>query len=113
LVIDQGPRLFPAAGFCCREERPDFEERNRYLTKLLAERGDRDAFTHLPGDLSILDDLLIVSVPDGDKLTRDLHLPEPWDAVKLLVEETDGSRVRRARDGSFRDVPPGIYRMHQ
>ncbi len=111
LVIDQGPRLFPAAGFCCREERPGFEAKNRYLTKLLAERGGRDAFTHLVGDLSILGGLLIVSVPEGESLTRDIRLPEPWADVRLLVEETDGTRLRRARTGAFRSVPPGIYRM--
>ena len=96
-----------------REKPLGFEEKNRYLTKLLAERGGRDAFTHLPGDLSILDDLLIVSVPEGEKLARDLRLPEPWAGVKLLVEETDATKLRRARDGSFRSVPPGIYRMRQ
>jgi hypothetical protein len=112
LVIDQGPRLFPAGGFCCREERPGFEAKNRYLTRLLAERGDRDAFTHLVGDLSILDDLLIVSVPEGEKLARDLRLPEPWDKVRRLTEETDGTVRRRARSGTFKAVLPGIYRMH-
>ena len=111
LVIDQGPRLFPASGFCCREERPGFEAKNRYVTKLLTERGGRDAFTHLPGDLSVIDDLLIVSVPEGETLTRDIRLPEPWDGVKKLVEETDGTTVKKGRDGLFAAVAPGIYRM--
>jgi hypothetical protein len=111
LVIDQGPRLFPASGFCCREERPGFEAKNRYVTKLVKDRGGRDAFTHLPGDLSIIDDLLIVSVPEGETLTRDIRLPAPWDGVKTLTEETDATVVRRGKNGAFKAVAPGIYRM--
>ena len=110
LVIDQGPRLFPAAGYCHVDERPGAEAHNRYLARLLRERGGRDAFTHLPGDLSVLDDLLFVPVTEPPT-PRDLRLPAPWDRARLLVEEIAGTRVKRGKDGVFRAVPPGFYRM--
>lgn len=79
----------------------------------MAEKGGRDAFTHLPGDLSVMDDLLVVSVPEGQDVTRTLRLPKPWADVTLLVEETDATRLRRGRDGSFKGVSPGFYRMQR
>ena len=110
LVIDQGPRLFPASGMCCMDTRPGSEARNRCLAALLTERGGRDAFTHLPGDLSILDDLLIVPVPEDAEATA-FTLPPPWHEVGALASQTDEGRVERSASGAFDRVPPGIYRM--
>jgi len=115
-VIDQGPRFFPASGFCSRDDRPGSEARNKLLTKLLREKGGRQAWTPLVGDLSIheAERLLVVAVPESEaeqKAGQDVRLPEKWAAVTRLVEETDGTVVARAPDGTFKGVKAGIYRM--
>jgi len=117
MVIDQGGDLFPASGFCHMDRRAGADERNRFVTKLLAERGGPGAFTHVVGDLSVLDDLLFVPVanPPGDaRFARPpgtFALPAPWEKVRTLTDVLEGTRFERAGDGSFRDVPPGVYRM--
>jgi len=117
MVVDQGGKLFPSSGMICMSEKPGSEECNKFLTKLVREKGGRDAFTHLVGDLSIIDDLLFVNegsghpdfpYPDGEGVVR---LPEPWQDIVKLVEEFDGTTVLRGDDGAFRDVKSGIYRM--
>lgn len=112
MIIDQGPSLFPASGMCSRDSRPGSEARNRYLTKLLKERGGPGAFIHLPGDLSIMDDLLFVPA-DHPPAPQDIRLPAPWQEVRKLVEETDGSTLERNTGGLFPAVQPGIYKMHK
>lgn len=107
IVIDQGPRFFPASGFCCLDPAPEAAEHNRALCRLLKERGGRRAFTHLPGDLSIMDDLLIVPVGPP----RELRLPEPWAGTAALIDEVGGARFEKDSDGVFRGVGRGIYRM--
>ena len=113
LTLDQGPRLAAAAGMVTMVDRPGYEAKNRYMTRLLKEKGGRDAFTHVPGDLSIQPDgrLVIVPTQEGRDRYPEFRLPPPWDEVRELVEETDGTRVTRGADGSFRDAVPGIYRM--
>ncbi len=120
MTVDQGGPLFPSSGMSQMDERPDSEERNRFFTKLLREKGGRDAFTHLVGDVSIMDDLLFVPVqaePPADapfaRLPGTFTLPAPWDGVTRLVEEFDGGTAERGADGTFRAVGPGIYRMHR
>lgn len=117
MVVDQGGRMFPASGMTKMAEAQGSDERNKFLTKLLKEKGGRDAFTHVVGDLSIIDDLLIVNEgsehadfphPGGPGFVR---LPEQWRDVTRLVEEFDGTTVERAADGAFHDVKSGIYRM--
>jgi hypothetical protein len=79
----------------------------------MREKGGPNAFTHLPGDLSVLeaDRLLVVpSLADPERYPE-IRLPKPWDTVAALAEQTDGSRIERDADGAFHDVPAGIYRM--
>ena len=112
-VIDQGPRLAPASGMCCVDQRPGAEEANRRMTALLRERGGRDAFAHVNGDLSVLDDLLFVPVPEGgDDGGCRVSLPDPWGGVRRLVAD-DGRSYERDGDGGFGDVPSGVYRMER
>lgn len=110
MVIDQGPRHVPSAGMCCMDKRPGSEARNRYLTKLMKEKGGRDAWTHIPGDLSVMGDLLVVPAPNKPE-PRDIKLPEKFAKTRKLVEETDGTTVARNNKGVFAGVMPGIYRM--
>lgn len=118
MIIDQGGSMLPASGMCCMDPRAGAEARNRFLVQLLREKGGRDAFTHLVGDLSILDDLLFVPVqgePPPHTLpcaaTGIILLPGEWDTVKTLTEVIDGTTFTRAADGMFHGVTAGIYRM--
>jgi hypothetical protein len=96
------------------DERPGWEEHNRYLLKLLTENGGRDVFTWLPGDLSVLGELLIVPTPHGkpeDFAYPELRLGAAQAKVKRLREELTGAVVTRSKTGVFRHVRPGFYRM--
>ena len=117
MIVDQGGRMFPSSGMTNMGEAKDGDERNKFLTKLLKEKGGPRAFTHLVGDLSVIDDLLIINEgsehpdfprPGGAGV---IQLPEPWQDIAKLVEEFDGTTVLRGDDGAFRDVKSGIYRM--
>jgi hypothetical protein len=110
MAIDQGPRFFPASGYCHLDERPGSGARNRSMAKLLQEKGGRNAFMHLPGDLSIIGDLLIVSIP-SPPAGQNIVLPPKQKRVTKLVGETGETTVKRDRNGVFRNVQPGIYRM--
>lgn len=112
MVIDQGPRFFPASGWNVLGRGEENLELSRYFTQLLRERGGRDAFTHLPNDLSILDDLLFV--PFGKKdATHNIALPATWSEVKRLRAEIGDALLEANGAGAFENVPPGIYRMER
>lgn len=113
IVLDQGPAFAAAAGMVRAVGRPGFEAKNRYLATLLAGQGGRDAFTHVPGDVSVLAEAGLVVVPDTDQkgVCPRFRLPAPWQEATVLVEEMDGSRIAAGPDGAFRDVPTGIYRI--
>jgi hypothetical protein len=108
--------MFPASGFCCKDDRPGEDPHNRYLAHFLREKGGRDAFTPLPGDLSVheADSLLFVAVPesrDAQESGQDIRLPDLWAGVTRLVEELSDAVVSRALDGTFRGVKAGVYKM--
>ncbi len=118
IVIDQGPNLFPASGMPHVVEKPRFAARNRLLTQLVRERGGRASFILLPGDLSVLDELLFVPARAGEPdapidsdAMVDFILPAPWDAVRTLTSQTDDARF--ARQGEGFNVAPGIFRMEE
>ena len=114
MTVDSGLLFAPASGQCLADERPGWEEHNRYLLKLLTEEGGREAFTWLPGDLSVLGDLLIVPTPHGkpdDFRHSELRLGTAQGKVKRLREELTGAVVTCGKHGLFRNVRPGIYRM--
>ncbi len=113
LTLDQGPAFSAAAGFVHDIPFPAFAAKNRYMAALLKAKGGKRAFTHVPGDLSILasERLLVVPFKEGTTVYDTFRLPAPWDAVTTLVEETDGSVVTRGADGTFRDVTAGVYKM--
>ena len=117
MVIDQGGKNFPASGMCCT---CPAEEHARFLTTLMAEKGGRDAFTHLPGDLSILDNLLFFPLqgeaPPNTEFfpARDLfQLPTPWDDVVRLKGKFSGKVIEKESDGFFRNVVADVYEMER
>ena len=114
IVIDQAPRFCPATGMATAlREAPGAAAKNKYLAELLKEKGGRDAFTHVPGDLSIMESegLLVVPEREGEPVCSSFTLPGEWNSVTKLEEQTDRTEVTREADGSFHEVPPGIYRM--
>jgi hypothetical protein len=118
LVLDQGPQFSAAAGMTRALQGEGAAEKNRCLLKLLQEKGGRRAFMALPGDLAVHAEEPILVVPSaggGHGKAAAMHarlaLPAPWSRFRTLVSETDGARFAKGRDGAFRNVPPGVYRM--
>jgi hypothetical protein len=112
LVIDQGPRLAPGNGYCVMAEGERWQKLNQYMTRLLAEKGGRNAFASLPNDLSIIEDLLVVPVDHPQEPTRrQVELPAPWSKTTRLIDVLDSLEIKATRPGIFADVSPGVYRM--
>ncbi len=128
MIVDQGGHYFPASGMNTVRVEPEWEERNRFYTVLLRERGGRTAFVHLPGDVSILPDyqggaLLFVALhgeppphTDGEPAgrpasRRELRLPPPFENIAALVGLFGTPSTTCGEDGVFRELQPGIYRM--
>ncbi|MEI9999088.1 MAG: hypothetical protein WDO13_07910 [Verrucomicrobiota bacterium] len=100
--------------------REEFDAPNRFFTDLIQRRGGRDVFTHLPGDISLLDDLLFVALPgeppphtERPSERRELRLPSPWHDVVRLTERFTGAVIERRDDGTFVHLKPGIYQMER
>jgi hypothetical protein len=110
MVIDQGPALFPTSGVCCAAGGEQAESLNRRMTQLLKERGGKHAFTPVPGDLSVLDDLLIVPYSETN-CDWTVTLPALWGRINMLIDEQEGTRLVAEKPGAFTHVLPGIYRM--
>ena len=105
--------FFPGSGYNAAAG-TGWERHNKYMLALLAERGGPGVFTALPGDLSVLDDLLFVPLEYGQTAEHrvpSIQLPDLWSAVRTLTEEITGGHLQCTPDGAFHDVPPGIYRM--
>jgi hypothetical protein len=120
MVIDQGGNYFPASGMSTVQNIPEQEQRNRFFTQLVREKGGRDAFVHLPGDLSVMGDMIFVARPgeppphtERPAFRGEFHLPEPWDDVVRLSDLFVSSRIERSESGGFVNVPPGIYRLEK
>ena len=118
MVVDQGAANLPAGGMCTIGLGDFPLEHHRFLVELLDKRGGPRAFTHLPGDLSILDNLLFFPktghAPPNTEFfpARDcFNLPSPWDQVTTLRGKFDGKVIRRGTDGRFSGVTAGIYEM--
>lgn len=118
LVVDQGGLYFPASGMNVVKNTPDLEARNQFFTRLMREKGGRDAFVHLPGDISLIDDLLFVAQPGEPPPNTERHasnrrvvLPAPWQGITRLREVFEERSVEREADGAFESIPSGIYRM--
>ncbi|MHC4885185.1 MAG: hypothetical protein ACYTGH_08890 [Planctomycetota bacterium] len=118
MVVDQGGLNFPASGVCGVSRETIGEEHSRFLTRLVEEKGGRDAFTHLAGDLSIIDDLLFFphqsEAPPNTEFfpARNVfQLPEPWaDVVQLKGKFTDVV-IDRDVEGFFHNVTTDVYEM--
>lgn len=106
--VDQGPRFFPASGYCTAADGAEAEADNRYLCRLLREQGGSRTFTALPGDLSVCGDLLIVPAKPE---TRDLRLPAPWQNTRVLQNVVSGQTLAANAEGVFPGVARGLYRM--
>jgi hypothetical protein len=120
MIVDQGGHNFPASGMCDTDRSEMSNEHSRFLTKLMEEKGGRDAFTHLPGDLSIIDNLLFFPLqseaPPNTEFfpARDLfQLPTPWDDVVRLKGKFNGKVIEKETDGFFRNVVADVYEMEQ
>ena len=117
MVVDQGGPMFPASGMVKMATKPGAPQRNKFLVELLKKKGGPGAFMHLIGDLSVIDDLLIVN--EGSQHSDLPHpggagfvsLPEQFKDVTKLVEKFGGPTMSRGDDGAFREVPSGIYQM--
>ena len=108
-VIDQGPNLAPGSGFCTLDPDPERDAVNGFITKLMAQRGGRTAFTPLPGDYAMMDDMVIV--PTGELIP--LQLPAPWDEARRLADVVTGEVAECATPGRFVGLKAGIYRLSQ
>jgi lysophospholipase L1-like esterase len=118
IIIDQGGYYFPASGMNTIQATPQHEMRNQFFTKLVREKGGRDAFIHLPGDISLIEDLLFVAQPgeppphtERHASSRRVLLPAPWHSASALVEVFDERIIERDADGTFSNLEPGIYRI--
>jgi hypothetical protein len=118
-VIVTGQNL-PAGGMCTTSLNDFPPEYHRFLTELLATRGGSRTFTHLPGDLSLLDNLLffpkqghappnIAFFPARDCFT----LPAPWDDVMRLRGKFNGAVIAKEPDGFFHNVVADVYEMER
>ena len=106
IVVDQGPEFAPGSGFTRIDSGPDAGARNRAMVELLKTRGGPRAFTPLPGDLSLLGDLLIVPATHDHK-PQSFTLP----GVVRLENTIDGGTIHAAKPGEFEGVNTGIYRV--
>lgn len=120
MVIDQGGLNFPASGMCCTNPHELGEAHSRFLTSLMAEKGGRDAFTHLVGDLSISDNLLFFprqgEAPPNTKFfpaRNRFALPAPWGDVVRLRGKFHGAVIQKEDDGFFRNVIADVYEMER
>lgn len=120
MVIDQGGKNFPASGVCYTNRSEMSDEHSQFLTKLMEEKGGRDAFTHLPGDLSIIDNLLFFPLQDEPPPNTDFfpprdffQLPAPWDGVVRLKGKFTGTVIEKEADGFFRNAIADVYEMEQ
>ncbi|RYX84438.1 hypothetical protein EON83_09955 [bacterium] len=118
MVIDQGGNYFPASGMNKVIVGEQWEEQNRFFANFIRENGGRESFVHLPGDISLLNDLLFVALPDEPPphtrrpVSRgELRLPKPWTGVVTLRDLFAKGFIERSATGAFMNVPPGIYRM--
>ncbi|HCE46476.1 MAG TPA: hypothetical protein DET40_23270 [Lentisphaeria bacterium] len=113
IVLDQGPNFSAASGFTTALDIPGSGAKNKYMLELLRDKGGPRAFIPLPGDLAVMESEKLLVVPFLKEPSRnsEFKLPAPWDKTTELVEETDGSVLRRGKDGFFKDVPAGIYKM--
>ncbi len=118
MVIDQGGHNLPAGGMCRTKVGGFSEDYCQFMTKLLDEKGGRDAFTHLVGDISILENLLFF--PHGEAAppnteffpARDIiSLPAPWEGIKTLTGKFHDHVIEKNNDGEFVGLQPGIYEM--
>ena len=116
IVLDQGALFSVAAGMVAMLEGPENAAKNRYLTRLLKEKGGSRAFTILPGELAVLEAESLLVVPKicgchpADKIP-DVVLTGTWSTVTTLTEQTDGTTIGIRADGKFPAVPAGIYKM--
>lgn len=118
MVIDQGGENLPVGGMNTTHLTNFSTEYNHFMIKLLAEKGGPEAFTHLIGDISILDNLLFFPKQEGAPPNTDFFptrdsfkLPHPWNKVKTLQGKFHDKVITKNSEGVFLGVTPGIYEM--
>jgi len=118
MVVDQGGCNLPVGGMFKTDLDTFSDEHNRFMVDFLEEKGGRDAFTHLVGDLSIIDDLLFFphqsDTPPNTAFfpsRNNITLPPPWDGVTSLRGKFHDQVIEKNSDGVFTGLTPGIYTM--
>ncbi|MCJ8329245.1 MAG: hypothetical protein HRT89_23315 [Lentisphaeria bacterium] len=118
MVVDQGGVNLPVGGMCKTASGSLSDEYRQFMTKLLAEKGGPDAFSHLVGDLSIMDDMLFFPVTEGVPPNTEFFpprdiicLPEPWDKITTLTSKFHEHVIEKDADGNFNGLEPGVYVM--
>ncbi len=108
-----GESSFSLAGrYCTGSNKPEHAKLNKFYTCFLRENG-MGGFSPLPGDLAVdrKKKLLAVPVAHNAAAYPSLKLGKEFAKVAALRSLFDGSVVKRRKDASFGDVPPGIYEM--
>ncbi len=120
MVVFQGGWNIPSSGMCKTNFQTFSREHNKFLLALLKEKGGRDAFSYVIGDVSIIDNLLFFPQPeDAPPHTeffpaRDkIKLPKPWDKVKTLKGKFHNKIIKKDKKGMFTGLVPGIYEMEE
>ena len=118
MVVDQGGENLPAGGLYILDASTFNQKLHKYMIDLLEEKGGQDAFTHLVGDISILDNLLFFPKQEGAPPNTEffpardnVKLPVPWNKVKILKGKFHNNIVKKGKDGIFKGLVPGIYEM--
>ncbi len=118
MVVDQGGDNLPVGGLCRSSAKHFSEAHKRFMIKLLAERGGPHAFTHVVGDISILDNLLFFPKQEGAPpntaffpARNNITLPAPWDGITTLRGKFHDSVIEKDCHGVFVGLTAGIYEM--
>ncbi len=120
MVIDQGGQNLPVGGLYRLNSSTFNKKAHNFMIKLMDEKGGRDAFTHLVGDISILDNLLFFPKQNGAPPNTEffpardtITLPEPWDNITKLTGKFHDHVVEKDADGKFVGLKAGIYIMEE
>lgn len=118
MVVDQGGENLPARGMYRLNTSTFDQKAHDFMIKLMEEKGGRDAFTHLVGDISILDNLLFFpkqhEAPPNTEFfpARDtVCLPAPWDKITTLKGKFHAQVIEKSATGKFVGLQAGIYEM--
>ena len=105
IVVDQSPFYTVSSGMCVLPNEKKLDKHNKFMVELLKEKGKKKAFTHMTGDLSIMEDILILPYIDCKPLSFTLS------GVSELKEVITGKCIKSDGGGDFCNVEFGIYKI--